>query len=79
MPTPRGLFCILSVTCLLTRKALRLLLLFFFKGKTKTIKNRKKAKTKQDIVRVRVVQSWVEMRPSEQATSIESTEKVGLW
>ena len=37
----------------------------------------KKGKTKQDIVRVRVVQSWVKMRPSEQATSIESPEKVG--
>ena len=36
-------------------------------------------KTQQDIVRVRVVQSWVKMRPSEQATSIESPEKVGWW
>ena len=45
------------------------------------IQSRKKGKTKQDniIVRVRVVQSWVKMRPSEQATSIESPEKVGWW
>ena len=46
-------------------------------GNTKT--EERQNKTKQDIVRVRVVQSWVKMRPSEQATSIESPEKVGWW
>ena len=64
-----------------TRKRSRLDLEFFFKTLKKYIykTEERQNKTQQDIVRVRVVQSWVKMRPSEQATSIESPEKVGWW